>query len=64
MLILTRREGERIVINGNIIITYLCYDDRHRNIKVGIEAPRSISVNRLEVQERIDEENKIKEENK
>ena len=55
MLILARKNGEAIIINGNIrIVIVEVADPRHPNYcKVGIEAPRNISVHREEVQERI-----------
>ena len=47
MLILTRKVGESIRINENICITVVEIDGR--NIKIGIEAPREISIHREEV---------------
>lgn len=55
MLILTRRVGESIRINDNICITIMDVDGK--NIKIGIEAPKSISIHREEVFLRIKEEN-------
>ena len=55
MLILTRKVGESIRINENICITVVEIDGR--NIKIGIEAPREISIHREEVFLRIKEEN-------
>lgn len=55
MLILTRRVGESIRINDNICITIMDVDGK--NIKVGIDAPKSISIHREEVFLRIKEEN-------
>jgi carbon storage regulator len=55
MLILTRKVGESIRINDNICITVVEVDGK--NIKIGIEAPRSISIHREEVFLRIKEEN-------
>jgi carbon storage regulator len=56
MLILTRKVGESIRINENVCITIIEVDGR--NIKVGIEAPREISIHREEVFRRILEENR------
>ena len=53
-LVLTRRVNETIVINGNIRVTI-----RHisgHQVKVGVDAPREVSINRQEIQERIDAE--------
>ena len=55
MLILTRKVGESIRINENICITIVDLDGK--NIKIGIEAPREISIHREEVFLRIKEEN-------
>ena len=55
MLILTRKVGESIRINDNICITVVDVDGK--NIKIGIEAPRTISIHREEVFLRIKEEN-------
>ncbi len=55
MLILTRKMGESIRINDNIVIKIVELDSRH--VKLGIEAPRNIAVNREEIYERIQKEN-------
>ena len=50
MLVLTRRPGEQIVIDGNIRLTVVSvHGDR---IRIGIEAPPSVVVDRQEVHER------------
>lgn len=51
MLILTRREGESIVIAGNIRVTVL--EARGDQVRIGIDAPRSISVHRAEIDAQI-----------
>ena len=54
MLVLSRKVGEKIVIGGNIVITVLEFPPGgHGKIRLGIEAPREVSVHRLEVQERL-----------
>ncbi len=55
MLILTRKNGESIRIGDDIVIKVVELDNRH--VKLGIEAPRSVSVNREEIYERIQAEN-------
>jgi carbon storage regulator len=55
MLVLTRKLGETIRIGDNITIKIVDLDGRH--VKLGIEAPRSVSVNREEIYERIQREN-------
>ena len=47
MLILTRRLGESIIIKDNIKITVI--DINKQQIKLGIDAPRHITINREEV---------------
>lgn len=51
MLVLTRKEGEKVRIGDDIVVTVVDID-RNR-IRLGIEAPRDISVNREEVTARI-----------
>ncbi len=55
MLILTRKLGERIAIGDDVTITLLEIKGSH--VKLGIEAPKSISIHRQEIYERIREEN-------
>jgi len=55
MLILTRKLGERITIGDDIVITLL--EIKGAQVKLGIEAPRNISIHRQEIYERIRGEN-------
>lgn len=55
-LILTRKEGERIIINGNIEI--MIYGINGRQVRLGINAPKNISVHREEVYKRLLSEKK------
>lgn len=55
MLVLTRKLGEKIRINDNITVSVVELNSHH--VKIGIEAPRDISVHREEVYLRIQEEN-------
>ena len=57
MLILTRKLGERITIGDDITIRLL--EIKGSQVKLGIEAPKSISIHRQEIYERIREENLI-----
>ena len=56
MLALTRKKGESLVINNNIEETIL--EIRGDQIKLGISAPRDVSIYRKEVYLQIQEENK------
>jgi carbon storage regulator len=56
MLVLTRKLGESIRISDNIIVKVVDLDSRH--VKLGIDAPKTVSVNREEIYERIQQENK------
>lgn len=50
MLILSRRIGETIVINQDIRVTVL--DIKGAQVRIGVEAPRGIPVDRLEIADR------------
>jgi len=61
MLILHRKCNEQIVIGGNgawpsfrIVVTVV--EIRGNAVRLGIDAPRNISVHRREVQDEIDQE--------
>ena len=56
MLAITRKKGESLVINNNIEVTIL--EIRGDQIKLGISAPRDVSIYRKEVYLQIQEENK------
>jgi carbon storage regulator len=58
MLIFTRKVDESVVINENIRITVI--DICENRIKIGIEAPKHISVHRDEVYDKIKNSKKIK----
>ncbi len=49
MLVLTRRLGESIRIGNDIVVTVV--DVRGDQIRIGIDAPREVAVNRQEVYE-------------
>ena len=51
MLVLSRKEGEKLVIDGNIVIT-INRIAGHR-VSIGIEAPPDIRVTRGELQEHL-----------
>jgi carbon storage regulator len=56
MLVLTRKTGEGIIIGDDIKITIL--ENKEGRIRIGIEAPPEKKIFRLEVYERICQENK------
>lgn len=50
MLVLTRRLGEEIVIDGRITVTVVSVEGN--KVRLGVTAPKSVSVDRSEVHER------------
>ena len=55
MLVLTRKVEERITIGNNITISIL--EVKGNQVRLGIEAPKDIPVNRTEIYESILSEN-------
>ena len=55
MLVLARRAGETIVINGEIRVTVLSVEGERA--RLGIEAPRSIPIVREEIYEAVRADN-------
>ena len=51
MLVLSRKKNESIVINDNVIITVI--EVRGDKVRLGIVAPKDVSVHRQEVYEAI-----------
>ena len=56
MLVLSRKSNESIVIDGNIKVMIVAIQGH--SVKLGIDAPSSVLVNRSEVQQRIVSENR------
>lgn len=56
MLILTRKVGESIRIGDNVTVKIVSMDNKH--VKIGIDAPRDVSVNREEIYQKIQSENR------
>ena len=54
MLILTRRVGESVVIGDEIAVTILGV--KGNQVRVGVTAPRDVTVHRQEIYERIKSE--------
>jgi carbon storage regulator len=55
MLVLSRKKGETIVIGDNIEISII--DIQGDNIRIGINAPRDVSIMRKELYDEIKAEN-------
>lgn len=47
MLVLTRKSGEKLIINDNIEVVIL--ETRGDSVKVGIKAPKDVSIYREEI---------------
>ena len=56
MLILSRRAGDAIIIEGGIRIVVLASD--RRGVRLGIEAPAHVSIVREEIVSQIPDENR------
>jgi carbon storage regulator len=55
VLVLTRKLGEKLLIGEDIVITVL--DTRGDSVRLGIDAPRGVSIQRIEVVEAVTEAN-------
>jgi carbon storage regulator len=55
MLRITRRAGERVIVGGDVVIEVL--EVRGATVRLGIDAPRSVSIYREELWLEIKQEN-------
>jgi len=56
VLVLTRRKGEAIMLGDNVEVRIL--DVSRHQVKVGVQAPRSVPVYRKEIYEKVREANR------
>jgi len=57
MLILSRKIGEAIIIGDNVAITVL--SSQGKTIRLGIDAPKEISVHREEIYNKLQREKEV-----
>jgi len=55
MLVLTRKKGQKLIINDNIEVTIL--ESRGDTVKLGIKAPKDVTIFREEIYEEIKKAN-------
>lgn len=56
MLVIRRKLDQSIIIDGNIKVMVTYIGEKGTTVKIGIDAPRDISVHREEIQQVIDRE--------
>jgi carbon storage regulator len=61
MLILTRRAGETLMIGDDVTVTILGI--KGNQVRIGVNAPKDVSVHREEIYLKIQDENAASEEN-
>jgi carbon storage regulator len=61
MLILTRRVGETLMIDDDVTVTVLGV--KGNQVRIGVNAPKDVSVHREEIYQRIQKEKEQKEQN-
>lgn len=55
MLVLTRKVGERVLVGDDIVITIL--DTKSDGVRIGIDAPRGVRIQREEIVRAVTEAN-------
>lgn len=56
MLVLTRKTGQKLIIDNNIVVTVL--ETRGEAVKIGIDAPKDVAIYREEIYEEIRKANR------
>ena len=56
MLVLTRKTGQKLIIDNHIVVTVL--ETRGEAVKIGIDAPKDVSIYREEIYEEIRKANR------
>ena len=56
MLVLTRKKGERVMIGDDIVITVI--DVRGDSVRIGLDAPKGVPIQRAEVVTAVAEQNR------
>jgi len=56
MLTLGRKQGEKIMIGDDIVITVLDFRDGH--VRIGIDAPKEVAIHREEIYRELKERQK------
>lgn len=47
MLVLTRQQGQAVIINGDIVVRVMSINGQ--NVRIGIDAPRDVKIDREEI---------------
>lgn len=56
MLVLTRKTGQKLIINDNIEVVIL--ETKGESVKIGVKAPKDVTIYREEIYEEIKKANK------